>query len=120
MEEMIFFVILTSIIVIAFNLFAMESSDWMSLQTIVGIGTLSCLLPLDFVYCFCSEMVAACLYEIGDIFYDSAWYRLPVKYQRLTILPIQRAGREMQFKCLGLVECSLAMFATVWNSQKYQ
>lgn len=97
----------------AFNLFAMESSDTMSLQTLVGTSALMCLLPLNFAYCYYAEMVCTSLFEVRLIFYSSAWYKLPVKQQQFIILPVQRAGRKMRFKCLGLVECSLAMFSTV-------
>lgn len=53
------------------------------------------------------------LLEIGDIFYNSAWYRLPIKEQRLLALPIQRSQREFRLSGLGFLDCSLAVYSSV-------
>lgn len=114
MSEIIFVALLTSMLIFAFNLYGLESNDLFSIQSAVGLALVLGLLPLIFAYCFLAESITVNLYDIGDIFYDSPWYRLPAKHQRIVILPIQRAGREFCFLCLGLVDCSLATFSSVW------
>lgn len=113
MNEIILFVVVTSTMTLAFNLFALESNDLLSLQLYTGIGVLIFLLPMNFSYCYFAEMVASDLCGIGDVFYDSAWYRLPVKLQKVLILPIQRTGQEIRFRSFGFIDCSLAMFLKV-------
>lgn len=113
MSEIIFVALLTSILIIALNLYALESNDLFSLQTGVGYALMMCLLPMIFAFCFLAERITTNLYEIGDIFYDASWYRLPAKQQRIVICPIQRAGQEFRFRSLGLVDCSLTTFLSV-------
>lgn len=113
MNEIIFFVFLSTTMIIAFNLFALESNNPLSLQSIVGICVLICLLPLNFAYCYFADIVTANLYEIGDIFYNIAWYQLPVQMQIFLVLPIQRTGKRFRFQSLGIIDCSLAVFLSV-------
>lgn len=113
MSETLFIAVLTSMIIIAFNLFALESNDLFSLQTFVGLILMVCLLPSIFVYCYLAESTTANLHEIGDIFYESPWYRLRVNQQPIVVCAIQRAGRVFRFRSLNLIECSLATFLSV-------
>lgn len=117
-DEMILFTMATSTMNLAFNLFALESNDLISLEILSAVGVLAIMLLLNFSYCYFAEMVAAALYKIGDVFYDSAWYQMPVKLQKIIMLPIQRTGKEMRFRSFGFVDCSLAMFLMV-NSKKF-
>lgn len=116
MSEIIFIVLITNMMIIAFNLFAIESSKVFSLQTLVGVSLLICLLPVIFGYCFLAEVTTANLYGIGGIFYESPWYRLPVKHQRIVIFPIQRTEQTFRFQSLGVINCSLATFLSVWKN----
>lgn len=115
MSEIIFIALLTNIIILAFNLYAVESNDLFSLEAIVGSLTIVGLLPLTFGYCYLAELMTSSLDDIGDIFYNSPWYELPAKQQKIVILPIQRTGREFSFQCLGLIDCSLVTFSSVWT-----
>lgn len=115
MNEIIFFTLLTTLISFAFNLHALESNDLFSLQSIVGIVLMICMLPLNFGFCFLAELITANLYEIGDIFYDSPWYRLPAREQQIVIFPIHQTGQEFRFRSLGIIDCSLATFLSVWR-----
>lgn len=65
------------------------------------------------ISCVFSEVITHDLCTIADIFYGYAWYRLPVKQQKLFILPIQRANKALRLTGLGLVDCSLRVFASV-------
>lgn len=113
MSEIIFVALLTNIMTIAFNLYALEANDLFTLQTLAGIGAMLCLLPLVFVFCFLAELITTSLYEIGDIFYDSPWYRLSAKEQQVVIGPIQQSGQEFRFSSMGLIDCSLSTFLSV-------
>lgn len=113
MNEIIFIALLTSIIIIAFNLFALESNETFSVQALVGFFLMVCLLPLIFAICYFGETITTNLFDIGDIFYDSPWYRLPAEQQLLILLPIQRTGRYFRFKSMDLIECSLDTFSLV-------
>lgn len=98
---------------IAFNLFVFESNDKFNMEMVTASVDLSFMLGLTFVYFYFSERITADLSEVGEIFYNSPWYQLPVKQQKLMTLPIQRAQRVFRLQCLGLCDCSLAVFASV-------
>lgn len=113
MDAILFIMTLTSTIVIAFNLFAVEMNA-ISLETIVAFFDLFVTLSLSFAYCYLSDWITADLLEIGDIFYNSPWYRLlSTRKQRLLVLPIQRAHRLVRLRSLGLFDCSAAVFLSV-------
>lgn len=113
MGEILFSMFLSCTIIIAFNLFALESNELFSIQTVIAICDVACLLPSNFTYCFLAEKVTADLLKISDILFSSAWYRLPVIQQKLLVIPIQLAEREYRIKGLRLINCSLAVFVSV-------
>lgn len=116
MEFIIFNITFTCIIVIACNLFIIETNDALSFPIIVALADVITLVGLSFIYFYVSERITSKMMEIGDIFYHSAWYRLPTKQQSCLILPIQRAQREFRLRGLGLYDCSLPVFFSVWQS----
>lgn len=113
MGEILFSLFLTCTIIIAFNLFALESNKLFSIQTVIAICDVTCLLPSNFTYCFLAEKVTADLLKIGDILFSSAWYQLPLAQQKLLIVSIQFAEREYRIKGLRLIDCSLGVFLSV-------
>lgn len=112
-ESVLFTMMLMVTTGIAMNLFAIELNGVFSLQGLNAILASLFILMLMFGYCFASECVTSDLMEIGDIFYNSPWYRLPLKQQKLLTLPIQQAQREFRLSGLGLVDCSLEVFSSV-------
>lgn len=113
MEVTLFVMTLLSIIVIALCLLALELNGLFGTTTVGTIITTSTTLMPMFAYSYLSEQITADLMEIGDIFYNSAWYYLPQKYSRLVVLPIGRTHEVFRLRCLGLVECSLDVFSSV-------
>lgn len=113
MEVTLFNITFTCIICIAFNLLAVELSESFSLELMVASSDIAVVIGITAVYYFHSEWITSDLLEIGDNFYNSTWYLLPVHQQRLLVLPIQRADREFRLKALGLFECSKAVFLSV-------
>lgn len=113
MEVILFNMSLSSTICVSFNLYAVEISDTLSLEVIVASFDLAITLALLFAYCYLSDWMTADLLEIGDVFYNSSWYRQQTKQQRLLVLPIQRANRLVRLKSLGLFDCSTAVFLSV-------
>lgn len=87
-----------------------------NIVSIPGIGMITTIINLLVqlvIYCAFSEKVTNDLFESGDLFYESPWYRLPVKLQKLYILPVQRSQKEFRLSGLGIIECSLGVFASV-------
>lgn len=113
MELILFNITFTCIIGIAFNLSVIDLNDSLSLEIIVALADLLLILSLTLAYFYLSEWITSDLLEIGDIFYNAAWYRLPTMQQKLLIFPILRAGRPLHLKGLGFFDCSLALFASV-------
>lgn len=113
MELILFYITLTCTIAIAFNLFVVELSDALSFETIIAIVDLYLILGLTFAYYFLAEWITSDLLDIGDIFYNSQWYRLAPRQTKLLAFPIRRAQRVLRFKSLGFLDCSLPVFASV-------
>lgn len=113
MEMILFTLALTCTIVIALNLFVVELNGMLSMETLAAFIDLSGTLILMIIFCYLSECVTSDLLEIGENFYNSPWYRLPLKEQRLLVLSITRAQRVFRLKGLGLFDCSLAVFSSV-------
>lgn len=113
MDLFLFSMVLLITIVIATDLAAVELSDALSLEAMIAIADLALVLMADFVYSFQSDFVTLSMLEIGEIFYNSPWYRLPAAKKRLLVLPIQRAQREFRLKGLGLIDCSVVVFTSV-------
>ena len=114
MEVIVFNMTLTCTVVIASSLFVIESSGGLGFEILVGFMNLCTILFLTFAYFFLSERITMRLLEIGDIIYNSPWYdRLTAKQQKLLVLGIQRAQREVRLTGLGLFDCSLPIFGSV-------
>lgn len=113
MELILFHMSLMCTIVIALNLFAFELNDPLSLKAMNVLINLMVIVLLTFAHYYLSERLTSNLLEIGDIFYNSAWYRLPVKRQRLLMLPIERGHSVFRLRALALFDCSLDNFASV-------
>lgn len=113
MELILFNMTLTCTIVLAFNLLVVELNGTINLEIFVAFVDLGVVLGLTIGYYYPAEWITSDLLMIGDHFYESYWYRLPAHQQKLLVLPIQRAQRELRLKGLGLFECSLSVFLTV-------
>lgn len=115
MEPILFNMAFTCIIVLACNLFVIEINDRMSFQIMTALIDTIAVVGLAFTFFYFSDSITIKLEEIGDIFFYSAWYRLPVKQQSLLIAPIQRAQRKIRLRCMGFFDCSLPVFLSVGN-----
>lgn len=113
LEVILFMMMVTSTLIFALNLFALELIDAVCTETLNALLDIVFILALLFTYCYLSECMTSDLLEIGDIFYNSEWYRLRVKEQKLMAFPIQRAQSVFRLKGLGLLDCSLAVFSSV-------
>lgn len=113
MEVILFNITFTCVICIAFNLLVVELNDSLNFEMLVAFADLGIVMSITAVYFFHSEWITCDLLEIGDNFYNSAWYQLPVEMQRPLKLPIQRADRVFRLRALGLFECSQAVFLSV-------
>lgn len=113
MEGVLFVTMLLFAIITAMSLLALELSNALSLETLDAFFDTILMVGLVLGYCYLSECVTSDLLEVGDIFYNSAWYHLPAKQKRLLVVPIGRAQNVFRLKCLGFVDCSLTVFSSV-------
>lgn len=113
MRFILFTMIVMVTISLSMHLFAIELIGVFSLGGLFALLGSFVVLVFMFIYCYVSECITTDLMEIGDAFYNTPWYRLPVKQQKLMVLPILRAQREFRLSGLGLIDCSLATFVSV-------
>lgn len=115
MSVILFTRLLVCAIVVALSLFALQSNSLVSIDTIISMYEMFSIVVETFIYCHLSDQATTHLLNVEDIFYDCVWYMLPVKQQKLFILPMQRAQRQFYFSGLGMVDCSLETFAKVFS-----
>lgn len=113
MLDVLFFQLLICAIIIAFDLFTMESANTSYLLLVVSFTEMASTVVPTYIYCSLSETFTYDLVEIGDTFYSSTWYKMPVKYQKLLRIPVMRSQREVRLSGLGLIDCSLNVFLSV-------
>lgn len=113
MSPAIFYQLLLCAVILAVYLFTIQVTELFSFGSLVSFVGILCIVGPTYIYCMLSENITIKIYEIGDGFYNIAWYRLPIKQQKLFILPIQRSQSEFRLMGLGLVDCSLGVFSAV-------
>lgn len=109
----IFYQMLFSAIDLASFIFAIDEKQGMSPSNATAVVGASTVLLPTFLFCMLSENVTLRLQEIGDAFYGCSWYYLDARQQRLFLLPIQRAQKELRLNGLNIVNCSLEIFSRV-------
>lgn len=114
MTVILFGMTLTCTTAIALDLLAIELNSAYSLDRMNAIIDSFIMMSNMLVYSCLSEFISSDLIEIGDFFYNLAWYQLPVEKQKLFGLPIQRAQRIFQLNGMGLCNCSLEVFSKVF------
>lgn len=113
MEIILFITTLTCGTIVAFNLCVVELTNTLNMEAIIAIMDIWAMLGLTFAYFYLAEWITSDQLEVGVIFYNSPWYQLSIKHQKLLALPIQRAASELRLKCFNLFECSLLTFSAV-------
>lgn len=114
MNEVLFLRLLACSATMALNLFAMELSDTFSLETLANLYTMVTVLAMTFLHCYYVETVTNALLGVGDIFYDSPWYKGAIGQNAIVLLmPIQRAQREFRLVTFNMIKCSLTVFLKV-------
>lgn len=99
-------------ITIAINLFVIEISDNFMVLC-VALIEITINVGITFVYFYFSERITTDLLAIGEHFYNSPWYRLSAKQQKLLMLPVLRAQCEQRLTGLGIIDCSMAIYSKV-------
>lgn len=113
MSSILFVLLLLYGITIGVFMFGAISCDPTTVAFYGSVCALSDKLAELLMYCYLSENVTSDLGATGDAFFHSLWYRLPIKLQKLYIIPIQQSQKEFRLTGLGIVECSLRIFITV-------
>lgn len=109
----VFFQLLISAVDSAIYLVAIDANNLFNMSTVISFYGLVCIFVPALFYCYLTEIVTSKLFSIGDIFYESAWHQLAVKQQKLVILPIRRSQQRFRLRGLGIIDCSLWVFASV-------
>lgn len=109
----LFFQLLICAVSLAVYMMGMETSQVFGLTFFISISGIINNLTATYIYCMLSENATLDLGKIGNIFFNCAWYQLPVKQQKLFVMPIQRGQIEFRMTGLGLVKCSLRVFTAV-------
>lgn len=114
MKGILFYQTVICVVNIAFGLFSLDQSlDDPSLDIFASIVALFNLLTSTFVCCYYAEGVTTDLLRVGDIFYNSFWYKLSSQEQKILILLIQRSQIIFRLKGFEFFDCSLEVFAVV-------
>lgn len=99
---------------VAISLFAIDRSlQNINLNTLINIYCLLTSLVFNFFICSYSEDLTQRSLDVADIIYDSNWYRLQYKQQKLLIMSIQRSQRIFRLKGFQIVDCSMEIFLKV-------
>lgn len=118
MSTVLFFLLLTYAITIAVFMVDMEATESIDLAFVGSLTGLINILIQLVIYCAYSENLTTDLGATGDVFYKTLWYQMPVKLQKLYVLSIARSQREFRLTGLGIIECSLRIFASVRHFSK--
>lgn len=74
---------------------------------------LLCSLFWPILLCYFATHTTDRVASIGDMVFNSNWTEYPTKLQKYTILTIARSQKLIFFTGMGLVNCSLEVFAKV-------
>lgn len=114
MNEVLFLRLLACSAIVALNLFAMELSDTVSLETIAAVYDMVTILAMTFLHCYYAETVTKALLGVGDAFFESSWYTGAIGQNAIVLLmPIQRSQRQFRMVTFNMIECSLTVFLKV-------
>lgn len=98
---------------IGFNFLLLEVSDKIDLQVLSSLYVMLSDIAMNFVFCLLSENITSDLLKIGDIVYESRWYRLRTRQQALITLILARSQELFRLRALGIIPCSLDTFSRV-------
>lgn len=108
-----FYQLVTCAIDLALSLFALDHNGIFSVDAIVALYIMVSAVTPTFIFCYLAECITSDLLCVGDIFYESAWYRLPAKQQTFAILLMQCSQRRFKLNGFGIVNCSMRVFLSV-------
>lgn len=105
---------------VAISLFAIDRSlQNINLNTLINIYCLLTSLVFNFFICSYSEDLTQRSFDVAEIIYDSNWYQLQYKQQKLLIMSIQRSRRIFRLKGFQIVDCSMEIFLKVRLNEEW-
>lgn len=115
MSGIIFNILLSCVLFLILVLLSVDQSNVTAIDfnLLLNLDCLLTYLIICYIYCHFSENMTTKSFEIGDIVYNSFWYKMSIKEQKIIILMIQQSQKEFRLSGLGLIDCSLATFLTV-------
>lgn len=117
MSGPLFFELLSVIIIIVFELLALDYAimvkQFDSMLILIGCCLIMHMSTL-FILCHHSECLTTNSNEISKFIYcDCQWYKLPNSQQKLLTLPISRSQKPFRLDGFGIFDCSQEMFLKV-------
>lgn len=113
MNGILFHQLITCAIMEALCLTSLEADGIFSPDNSVILYIFSGMMMMTYVFCYLSETITRNLHDVGRVFYESAWFLLPVRQQLIFHNVIERSQITFHLKGLGLIDCSLAVFWAV-------
>lgn len=99
--------------IVAFALFSLDQPFESSSTKFVSVMNVSWQLTMWYNFCQLSENVTHRSEEIMACLYNIDWTPMPIPKQKALLFMIVESQNEFRFTCLGLFDCSLAIFSEV-------
>lgn len=93
--------------------FTIEDVGTIDFDVAMTLYLMFCASMPTFVFCYLSESFTNDLFDVGNMFFDSAWYRLPAKKQLMVAQVIQMSQRPFRLTGYKIIDCSLQVFSSV-------
>lgn len=113
MTGILFFQLLGSVVIIALTIFAFDQPCPTYTHLLVNVNVFASTMIMCYVYCYFSERFTERAFDIGDMSYNSLWYKMSMKEQKLVGLVIRQAQKEFRMSGYGIIKCSLGAFQSV-------
>lgn len=80
-----------------------------------NIVGLSVHVSMVYILCFYAEKYTNQAYQITHLtYFDLLWFKLPIRHQKTTVLPIYRAQKQFRLTGFGIFDVSMETYVKVW------
>lgn len=109
-----FFQIVVCAIFIATILSSLDQNlQNMSYEFVININCLVLEILLNYISCSYAQSVTSNAFEVADVIYDTLWYQLPMKQQKMICMTIRLAQKPVYLQGYKIFTCSMETFLTV-------
>lgn len=109
-----FFQIVICAIFIAIILSSLDQNlQNMTYEFVINLFCLLLEIQLNFISCHYAQTVTTQSFEIADVIYNSFWYRMPIREQKMIQMTIHLSQKPVHLKGYKIFTCSMETFLTV-------